>query len=101
MLRKHDDLRSERPRNVNITQHPIEVITGALHFKSALYRAGTKNVELDQFEIDKELKGGVIEHSVSEWAAPILWDPKKDGRLRPILTRLISRTSTRCHKMEE
>ena len=45
-------------------------------------RDSPKTRELEQFEIDKQLKAGVIEPSNSEWAAPVLFAPKKDGRLR-------------------
>lgn len=84
MLHKHNDLWSGLLGNINITQHHIDLIPGALPFKSALYRAGPKNRKLEQFEIDKQLKAGFIEHSVSElprscpfcpqerWMSPIL-----------------------------
>lgn len=46
------------------------------------YKAVPKTRELEQFEIEKQLKAGVFEHSVSEWAAPVLFSAKKDVKLR-------------------
>ena len=37
---------------------------------------------MEQFKIEKQLKAGVIELPNSEWEAPVLFAPKKDGRLR-------------------
>ena len=82
MLRKHESLWAGQLGNINITEHSIDLVAGARPFKSAPYRAGPKSRELEQFEIDKRIKAGVIEPSTSEWAAPVLFGPKKDGRLR-------------------
>lgn len=82
MIRKHSYRWSARLGNANITQDRIYVIPGAFPFKSASYGEGLKTRELEQFKIDKQHKAGVIEHSVSEWAAPVHFAPKKDGRLR-------------------
>ena len=51
-------------------------------FKSAPYRTRQNTRELEQFELENQLKAGVIELSISEWAAPVLFVPKKYGRLR-------------------
>ena len=80
---------------INITQHSIDLIPGARPFKSAPYRAGPKTRELEQFEIEKQLKAGVIELSNSEWAAPVLFAPKKDGRLRFCICLLYTSPSPR------
>ena len=82
MLKKHESLWSGELGKINTVKHRIELIPGARAFKSAPYRAGPKTRELEEFEIDKQLKAGVIEPSNSEWAAPVLLAPKKDGRLR-------------------
>ena len=68
--------------DINITQHSIDLIPGACPFKSVPYRAGPKTREVEQLEIEKQLKSGVIELSNSEWEVPVLFAPKKDGRLR-------------------
>ena len=63
MLRGHEHLWNGTMGQINITQHTIDLVPGARRFKSAPYRAGPKTRELDQFEIDKQLKAGVIEPS--------------------------------------
>ena len=82
MLKKHESLSSGELGKINTVQHRIDLIPGARPFKSAPYRAGPKTRELEEFEIDKQLKAGFIEPSNSEWEAPVLFAPKKDGRLR-------------------
>ena len=82
MLKKHESLWSGELGKINTVKHRIDLVPGARPFKSAPYRAGPKTRELEEFEIDKQLKAGVIEPSNSEWAAPVLFAPKKDGRLR-------------------
>lgn len=64
MLRKHNDLLSDRIGNVNITQHLIDLIPAARPFKSAPYRIGPKTGEIEQLEIYEQLKAGAIEHYV-------------------------------------
>ena len=82
MLRKHESLWDGTLGDINITQHAIYLIPDARPFKSAPYRVGPKQRELEQVEITKQLEAGVIEPSSSEWAAPVLFVPKKDGKLR-------------------
>ena len=60
----------------------IDLVPDSKPFKSASYGAGPKTRELEQAEVDKQLKAGVIEPAMSEWAAPVLFAPKKDGKLR-------------------
>lgn len=78
---KHNYIWLGRLRNVNISQNCIDLIHGARTFQYIPYRAGKKNRELEQFEIEKQIKARVIEHSVSEWAPPVRLNPKKDGSL--------------------
>ena len=82
MLRKHESMWSGKLGEINIAQHSIELKEDAKPFKSAPYRSGPKNRELEEFELKKQLEAGVIEPSNSEWADPVLFVPKKDGRLR-------------------
>ena len=82
MLRKHEHLWSGKLGKISVAQHHINLIPGARPFKSAPYRAGPKTRELEEFEVKKQLAAGVIEPSNSEWASPVLFAPKKDGRLR-------------------
>ena len=48
---------------------------------SVPYRAGPKAREFEKQEIQKMLSMNVIEPAQSEWAAPIVFAPKKDGSL--------------------
>ena len=60
----------------------IDLVPDAKPFKSAPYRAGPKTRELEQAEVEKKRKAGVIEPVMSEWTAPVLFAQKKDGKLR-------------------
>ena len=82
MLRKHEGMWSGKLGEISVTEHHIDLVKGARPFKSQPYRAGPKAIELEKFEIDKQLKAGVIEPTISEWASPVLFVPKKDGTLR-------------------
>ena len=82
MLPKHEHLWSGKLGKISAVKHHINLIPGARPFKSAPYRAGPKTRELEEFEVKKQLAAGVIEPSNSEWAAPVLFVPKKDGKLR-------------------
>lgn len=82
MIPKHKELWSGGLDNVNIMRNRIYLIPRSHHFKSTQYWPGQKTRKIDQFEIDKEISTGVIEHSVSEWATPVLFEPKEDGHLR-------------------
>lgn len=82
MLRKHEKMWSGQLGEITVTEHHIDLVKGARPFKSHPYRAGPKARELEKFEIDKQLKAGVIEPTISEWASPVLFVPKKDGSLR-------------------
>ena len=82
MLRKHEHLWSGKLGKISAVKHHINLIPGARPFKSAPYRTGPKTRELEEFEVKKQLAAGVIEPSNSEWAAPVLFVPKKDGKLR-------------------
>ncbi len=82
MLRRHEDMWLGKLGNITVTEHAFDLVPGARPFKSPPFRAGPKTRELVQFEVNKQLKAGVIEPVQSEWAAPVLFDPKKDGKLR-------------------
>ena len=65
-----------------ITTSQIDLVNNVRPFKAHLYCAGPKARELEEFKIKKQLDAGVIRPSMSEWVAPVLFVPKKDGRLR-------------------
>ena len=65
--------------NINITQHRIDLKPDTKPVFQPPYRAGPRQRELEQMEIQRMLEQDVIEPSMSEWAAPIVFAPKKDG----------------------
>lgn len=67
---------------LNITDMIIDMFPDAKHFKSPPYREDPKTRIIEQDEIDKRLKAGVIESYMSEWEEPVLFVAKKDGKLR-------------------
>lgn len=67
---------------VSASKHRIDLVPGAKPVFQPPYRAGPRQRELEKMEIDKMLEADVIEPSTSEWAAPIVFAPKKDGSLR-------------------
>ncbi len=82
MMRKHEDMWSGKLGNITVTEHTIDLVPGARPARSAPFRAGPKERELQAFELNKQLSAGLVEPSQSAWAAPVLFVPKKDGRLR-------------------
>lgn len=59
---------------------PLDDNTQPVH--SATYRAEPKTLELGKIKIDKMLKDNITEPAETEWAAPIVFAPKKDDSLR-------------------
>ena len=82
MLRKHESMWDGRLGEISVTEHHIDLVPGARPVKAHPYRQGLKGRELEDFEIQKQLKEGIIEPAYSEWASPVLFVPKMDGRLR-------------------
>ena len=82
MLKRHEEMWSGKLGEIKVSEHHIDLVPGARPAKSHPYRAGPKARELEQFEIEKQLKAEVIEPAISEWASPVLFVPKKDGTLR-------------------
>ena len=67
---------------IKSTEHRIQLEKDAIPAYQQPYRAGPKQRELEKAEIDKMLSLDVIEPANSEWAAPIVFAPKKCGALR-------------------
>lgn len=61
LLRKYEDLWTAELGNIRATTHHIELIPGARPFKSAPYRAGPKERELEELETKLQLAVGFIE----------------------------------------
>lgn len=66
---------------VRVTEHRIELKPGAKPVFAQPYRAGPKAGKIEQDEVDKMLKAGVIEPARSEFASPVVLVPKPDGSL--------------------
>lgn len=82
MLAKHQTMWDGHLGNVKATRHYIELTPDAKTAHQPPYRAGPKQRMHEREEVDKMLDLGVIEPSTSEWAAPVVFAPKKDGSLR-------------------
>lgn len=81
-LRKHEKMWSAQLAEINATKMRINLVADAKQFKSASYRAGPKTRELERENIDKQLKAGVIERDMSEWASPVLFVPNEENNSR-------------------
>ena len=81
-MKKHKSMWLGELGEISITEHAIDLVLGARPFKSAPYRAGPKARELEEAEIKKQLEVKVIKPAQSEWGAPVLFVPKKCGKLR-------------------
>jgi len=79
MLNKHKEMWDGKLGEVKTTEHAIDLKEDAKPVRSHPYRAGPKERELAEAEIQRQLRDGVIEPAVSEWASPILFAPKGDG----------------------
>ncbi|CAF3386340.1 unnamed protein product [Rotaria socialis] len=74
------DLR--RPSIIKATvHHAIETGTHPSTYTSP-YRVSYKDEQIQRDEIDKLLKQGIIEESISPWSSPIVLVRKKDGSVR-------------------
>ena len=82
MLKRHASMWSGKLGEINITEHAIDLKPDARPIAVPPYRAGPKTRELEQAEVDRQLRDGVIEPAQSEWASPVVFAPKADGTLR-------------------
>lgn len=79
--RKHESMWDGHLGVVKPTEHRINLLEQSSPFNSAPFLAGPKTRKLEEAEVNKQIPAGVIEHAQSEWAAPVLFAAKKDGRL--------------------
>ena len=81
LFKEFADVLQNRPGRTEVVEHQIE--TGAAKpVRLPPYRLPQAYRETVQRELKAMLAEGIIEPSTSEWAAPIVLVPKKDGSLR-------------------
>ena len=81
VIKQFTDVLQNTPGRTNLTVHHIE--TGsALPVRLPPYRLPHAYRDAVRAELQQMLEGGIIEHSSSEWASPIVIVNKKDGSLR-------------------
>lgn len=77
MLRKHKQMWSGKLGKIKATELWMDLKPDNRPFKSPPHRDGPKTEKLKQSEINKQLKVGVIDRVISEWAALVLLAPRK------------------------
>ena len=82
LLRRFSAMWDGSLSEISTTEHRIDVITGSKPIFQQPYRAGFREREFLESEIDKMLRAGVIEPSQSAWASPVVIVPKQDGSYR-------------------
>jgi Reverse transcriptase (RNA-dependent DNA polymerase) len=82
MLPTHREMWDGRLGNVTATSHRIDLTQGARPVHAHPYQDGPQAREVGREEIERMLSQGVIEPATSEWAFPIVLEPKSDGLLR-------------------
>lgn len=67
---------------ISVAKHRIDLMSGSTPVHSAPYRAGPKVREFQRTKINRMFEQEVLESVTTEWAAPIVFAPKKDGIMR-------------------
>lgn len=81
LLNSHEDIFTPGGGPTKFAQHRID--TGdAVPIAGPPYRVSPAKKEIIRKELDKMLEEGVIEEAESEWAAPVVLIPKKNGEIR-------------------
>lgn len=91
---------------ISIAKHRIELLSNSNPNHSIPYQTCLSVRKFQQLEFEKMLSQNVIEPAQTEWAAPIVFAPKKDGSLRicvnyRILSSLTRRYSYPIPRMDE
>ncbi|GBG70434.1 hypothetical protein CBR_g6562 [Chara braunii] len=83
LLNRFSDVLAElRGVPVRLVRHRIELIEGSTPPKGCVYRMGSGKLEELRRQIDDMIGKGWIKPSESEFGAPMLFVPKKGGKLR-------------------
>lgn len=81
LLSNYHDVLSGIPGRTNLAQHKIEVEAGR-PIRQPPYRLAQAYRDEVKKELKEMLEAGIIEHSSSEWASPMVIVGKKDGGMR-------------------
>ena len=81
LLAKYPDVLTSIPGKTELFEHDIKLST-AEPVRSKGYPIPYKTREIMESEIDKMIRLGVIEPSISPYSSPIVLVPKKDGSVR-------------------
>ncbi|GBG80801.1 hypothetical protein CBR_g31357 [Chara braunii] len=73
---------SNKDPNRGSVKHKIEIVEGSVPPKGCVYRMGQGELEELRRQIDHMIDRGWIRPSESEFGAPVLFVPKKGGKLR-------------------
>ena len=82
VLDKHQKLWDGHLGTIHVIKHRIKLTPGAHNVHQKPYRASSTQRENEKKELNKMLKGSVIDPSTSECAATVFFAPKKDGAPR-------------------
>ena len=88
LLQKHRKtvaLPDESLGKTNLIQHKINIEKGTKPIFVPAYRVPHAQKTLAKQYVDKMLKEGIIEPSVSPWNAPLFFVPKKSGEMRAVV----------------
>lgn len=69
-------------RRISVTKHRTKLMPGGTPVHPAPYQAGPKVCELQRVEFHRMREQKLIEQATTEWTAPIVFVPSKDGTLR-------------------
>lgn len=81
LLWNHEEMWLEDFGEINVYEYRIDLNPDAKLYKAPPFLVGPKTRQLEQSEVEKKVKAGVIEPALPVWAAPVLLAPKEDGRL--------------------
>lgn len=80
MVQNNESMNDDHPGGNNVAKHLIVLsFLNGPPVHSTLYRAGSKQRELEREEIVKIRDQGLVEPAVGERASPLVFVPKKSG----------------------
>jgi len=82
VLASYADIFSDTPGKASLATHHIALVSDTKPVSLSPYRLHPEKAKLVRNEIGEMLKMGIITHSDSPWASPIVIVPKPDGSIR-------------------